>query len=201
MDPAWIRASGRDFPCTHTRAWWEMCRGSGKSSLQAAQSGWLLAFAIRPVQIVVAAVDKDQAGIIKGYLRRIIELRPWLGAVLESQSSKVVNRRTGSELIVLASDLASSWGLTAAAVCCDEASMWPNRDLFDSLLSSAGKRRDSVVTCILNAGHMGDWAWDVRQKVMADPRWQFDARGLRSSQRDQHRGHRPCHRERTRRQT
>lgn len=175
MDPAWLRAAGVDVPCTHSRGWWEQCRGSGKTTMQAVQAAWLLAFGRRPVQVVVAAVDQDQANILKNYLRRLIELNPWLGQVLESQNTRVVNRRNGSTLTVLASNLASSWGLTPDAVCLDEVSMWPKPDLFHSLLSSAGKRRDSVLACILNAGHIGDWAWEIREKIKADPRWHFDA--------------------------
>lgn len=155
------------------RFYFELPRGSGKTLSIAAACIYLLAFARRQLAIVAAAADRDQAKLIRDAIDKIIRLNPWLAEALDTGAFKVSSRRNGSVMECLAHDLGSSWGLTPDVVVCDELAAWPSRELFDSLLSAAAKRSNSVAIIASNAGWVDTDAFAIREAIRVDPAWVF----------------------------
>jgi hypothetical protein len=60
-------------------------------------------------------------------------------------------------------------------VVADEVSVWANRGLWDSLVSSVAKRGDSLLVAIGNAGWATSWQWETREIVRRDDGWYFNA--------------------------
>src|SRR5262249_55399074 len=98
---------------------------------------------------------------------------PWLGRVVSVKQWAITNDHTGSELTIMSSDVASSYGLLLDFCIADEISLCPKRDLFDSLLSSAPKRASCLFLCIGNSGFRESWQWGLREQVRVDPDWYY----------------------------
>lgn len=173
MDAGWLRAAGRGDGGP-SRAYLERPRGHSKTNDLAISVLWAIAFSSRQLSGVVAAADRQQARLLRNAIDRLVRLNDWLGAVVDVQHSTIKNTRTGSELETLSSDAAVSYGRTPDFICIDELTHWSNRDLWDSLISSAAKRANCIVVVIANAGFAESWQWDVREAVRQDPDWYFN---------------------------
>lgn len=174
LDQAWRRAAGQDVECSKSRLYAECPRGSGKTLFLALQIAWLLAFARRELQLAAAACDRAQAGLFLNAIGRLVRMNPWLSDAIEVQASKIIGKRSGSTLELLSSDVAGSFGRTLTGLVCDEAALWSDQGLWDSLISSAAKVRHSVICVATNAGFCQSWPWEVREAIRQDPqRWHF----------------------------
>jgi len=172
MDGGWSALAGipTESPCR--RAWIERPRGHSKTSDIAVAVSYSLVFSPDQLRGVAAAGDKDQAGILRNAIAKLVQLNGWQ-QFLDVQQSRVINRRTGSTLDIMSSDAPSSYGLLPDFIVCDEMTHWPRRDLWDSLLSSAAKRAQCVLIVISNAGWTDSWQYETREVVREDPRWHF----------------------------
>src|SRR5262245_12649611 len=65
LDPGWQRCMGRATQGGYSRAWLERCRGGSKTSDLAVMVVYQLAFAQQEVRGLCAAVDAEQAGLIR----------------------------------------------------------------------------------------------------------------------------------------
>jgi len=173
LDGGWLRALGKPASGTiYSRAWLERPRGGSKTGDIAVSVGYALAFASRPVVGLAAAADQDQAKLLRDAIGRLVRLNPWLP--LDVQLWKVVNERTGSELTIISSDVASSWGHLIDFAVLDEVPAWPEgrgEELFASLLSAVAKKENAVLICIGNAGWEETWQARLKQEVSSDPAW------------------------------
>jgi phage terminase large subunit-like protein len=174
LDNGWKRAAGQEVSrdCCQ-RGWLERGRGHSKSSDVMVSATWALFASRRQLSGVVCAVDRDQAALDRDHVGRLVSLNPWLSKVIDVQQWRILNRHTGSAMEIMASDVASSYGLLVDFAVCDEVSLWPKRDLFDSILSSAAKRSTCLLLCIGNAGFQDSWVWNLREAIRADDRWHF----------------------------
>lgn len=175
LDPAWLSMAGRGPAPKHRRAWYERPRGHSKTTDIAVQVLWGLAFAPHQVSGVVAAVDRQQARLLRNGIDKLVRMNSWLASVIDIQRSLIRNVRTASELEVISSDAPASYGRTPSFVVCDELCHWGSRDLWDSLVSASAKRRDCVLVVISNAGFSESWQWDVRETIRLDAGWYFNA--------------------------
>jgi len=175
-DPAWMRIAGVSVDhVPFWRAWHERPRGHSKSQDAALMALWALAFARRKIVGVVCATDRDQAGLIRQGMDRLISLNPWLAEVVEVSQFKAVGKRNGAELTILSSDVASSWGLLVDFAICDEVSAWPNDGLWVSILSTIAKKHEALLLVALNAGSQSHWSYETRGRIDDDPAWYFHA--------------------------
>jgi hypothetical protein len=173
LDGGWMRAAGYNTRDGYSRGWSERPRGSSKTADLAVMATWCLAFARRQVSGLGAAVDKDQARLLRDAIQRIVQLNPWLGKLVEVNKFEIQGRHN-SRLEIISSDVAASWGATPHFIICDEITHWKNSGLWDSLFSSAAKRRDCLLLCICNAGFTESWQWTLREAIRNDPLWWFD---------------------------
>lgn len=176
IDPAWLYATGRGSRPNIRRAWLERPRGHSKTGDIAMSATWALTTSAKRLSGVVAAADRDQAGFIRDAIARLLNLNDWLNDYIDAGRERIVNKITGSELVILTSDVSSSYGHTADFVICDEVTHWAKRDLWDSLFSTAGKKDNCLLLAIQNAGFQDSWQWLLRESLRTDPRaWYFCA--------------------------
>lgn len=173
LDSSWERVALGGSNGGFEGAWLERPRGHSKTGDLATMAAWILTYSQRKVSGVAAAADKDQARLLRNGIETLVRLNDWLDGYLDVQAYRVVNKITGSELEILSADVASSFGLTPDFVILDEVTHHTNRDLTDSLLSSAAKTDGSLVVAILNAGNKDTWQWELREQIRQDPEWYF----------------------------
>jgi hypothetical protein len=180
LDPAWLALARRGDARTDTsrlvrRAYIERPRGHSKTSDIAAQILWILLAADRSLSGLAAAADRDQAGLIYRAIRRLATINHELCGGLSFVTHRIHNPATGSQLEVISSDVASSCGALPDFVVCDELCHWERREMWESLLSSAAKREECVLTVLTNAGVGRGWQWDVREHARQSPQWHFSS--------------------------
>src|SRR5262249_27082188 len=129
LDPGWLYACGRweqgQPPPPVRRLWSERPRGHAKTSDLGIMATWALLFAPRPVVGIAAAGDRDQAALLRASMQTLARLNPWIGSILEIQTWKIVNPKTGAALDILSSDVATSFGQLPDFIIADEITHWP----------------------------------------------------------------------------
>lgn len=169
---------GRQAEGGTSRLWLERTRGSSKTTDVAVMALWPLAFSERKVDGIVAAGDKDQAGLLRAAIKRLLEANPWLKQLIEVNDWKVKNPATDSQLEIISSDAATSYGALVDFAVVDEVSHWTEgrgQELWVSILSTAAKKPDCLLIGITNAGWVDTWQWELREKIRSDPAWYFHA--------------------------
>lgn len=174
LDESWKAVCGLPASAdVRMRSWLERPRGHSKTSDIAVQVLWCLFASKRAVKGIAAAADRDQAQLLRNAIATLVRENPWLAEFIEVQAWRVVNKRRGSELEIISSDAASSFGHLVDFVVADELCHWQNRDLFDSLLSTAAKRSRCLMLIITNAGFCESWQWSIREMIRQDAGWHF----------------------------
>lgn len=175
LDAGWKRIAENDSSFnfdTPMRAWLERPRGHSKSLDISVMATWALFASKHKLRGYAAAADRDQARLIRDAIDLLCRLNPWLNQILSVKQHEVTNKRTGSILEIISSDSPSAYGILPSFVIYDEVVHVPNRDLWDSLLSSAAKKQCMFV-CITNAGFGESWQWETRELIRQDPNWFF----------------------------
>lgn len=181
LDSAWAAVAGirttdgKPIKPRYNRAYLERSRGHAKTSDLAVQVTWVLFAARRPLSGVAAAVDQDQAGLLKEAVDRLIHLNPWLGDYLKTTREQVSCEQTKSTLKILSADAASAWGLNSDFIVVDELTAWKKEDLWNVLWTTVPKRSHCLMVVISNAGFSeGEgWQWQVREDARQEPDWYF----------------------------
>jgi len=180
LDPGWLRlagqsVSGQSAAGGFQRAYLERPRGHSKTTDMAVQLAWILQNSSRRVEGLAAAADRDQAGLLRDAMERVVKRNAALCPDLVFRQHSVIQRTTGSRLSVISSDVQSSWGLLPDFVICDELSHWEKPELWYSLISSAAKKADCMLLVLTNAGVGRGWQWDVRETAARSRRWYFSS--------------------------
>jgi len=155
-------------------------RKNGKSEIAAAIGLYFLLFDGEPgAEVYLAASDKDQASIVFSAASAMVKADANLMArckVIDSQR-RIVVHSTNSFLAAVPADEAGAHGFNASCVIYDELHCAPNRDLYDTLRTSMGARRQPLLVSITTAGYdrkticyeRYDYACKVRDGVIKDP--------------------------------
>lgn len=98
-------------PAPIRRAYIERPRGHSKTSDMAVQIAWILLAARTPVNGVAAAADREQAALLLRAIQHLKHMNPTLCGDLVFTDGAVRNRRTGSRLELISSDVGSSYGI------------------------------------------------------------------------------------------
>jgi hypothetical protein len=157
------------------RHWWERTKGSSKDSDAAVMLLWLLAFSPRPITAQVGAADREQANELFRAAKDLLRLNPWLSEAVQVQNFVLLNRRTDSRCEIIASDVAGSHGARPDLLILNELSHITKEDFAKNLLDNASKVGHGLVLICTNAGFVPSWQYDLRQDVIASPRWRHSA--------------------------
>lgn len=156
----------------------EVPRKSGKSTIAAGIGLKLLCSDGEPgAEIYSAAADKDQANIVFGLAKAMVEKSPRLSRHCKIYKSTIVVPSTDSFYRVLSAEAYTKHGLNAHGIIFDELHAQPSRDLWDVLTTSTGSRRQPLTLAITTAGtdqhsicwEQHDYGIKVLQGIVEDP--------------------------------
>lgn len=146
-----LRADGRR---QYRQALIGMARKNGKSSLAASLALYLLLMDGEPgAEVYSVAGDKDQARIVFGTAKRMIEMDEELRGALTLYKDAVEHPASGSVYRVMSADAPTKEGLNPSGVVFDELHVQPSRELWDVMTLGSGTRRQPLVIAITTAGH------------------------------------------------
>lgn len=103
-------------------------------------------------EVYSCAGDRDQARIVFGTAKRMIELEPEFGPITKLYRDAIEVPRTGSVYRVLSAEAYSKEGLNPTLVLFDEVHVQPNRELWDVMAMAAGARTEPLLIGITTAG-------------------------------------------------
>lgn len=132
-------------------------RKNGKSALS---SGIALAelFFTGPDggEIFSCAADRDQARIVFGMAKQMVELEPELKAMCKVYRDAIERPDNGSVYRVLSAEAYTKEGLSPSLTIFDEVHAQPNDELWNVMSLAAGARREPLLLGITTAGVMTD---------------------------------------------
>lgn len=151
---------------------------NGKSTLLSALALYFLVGDREPgAEVISAACDRAQAGIIAREAAAMVRASPHLSKTLEVIDSRnvILHKASGSRYTVISADSFRAEGLNASAVLLDEAHAQRDTKLYDALRYAGASRRSPMVISISTAGYdrrpTALWwqLWQYAERVMADP--------------------------------
>ena len=170
----------KDGTRRYRTAYLEIPRKNGKSELAAAIALYLLFADGEPgAEIYSAAADREQASLVFNAAATMVRNSKSLSKIsriIDSQK-RIVFYKKNSFYRAISSEAYSKHGFNAHAVVYDELHVAPNRDLWDTLQTSMGARRQPLMLAITTAGYdrnsicweVHEYARQVRDGVIKDP--------------------------------
>ncbi|MDX1968991.1 MAG: hypothetical protein SFV23_17580 [Planctomycetaceae bacterium] len=157
------------------RHWWEGTKGCSKDTDLALAMDWPLIFGPRPLRMQAGAADQDQAGELRRAVKSEHATNPWRTAYVNAQANKVVNGKTGSELEIIAADVAGSHGARPDILIINELTHIPDgrKEFAENLMDNATKVPNGIVIIATNAGFLDSWQWQWRETARKSDRWAF----------------------------
>ena len=158
-------------------AYIQVPRKNGKSTLCAAIGLYMLfADDERGSEIYSAAGDRQQAGIVFEIAKGMILNNEELSKRGKVFRNSIVNESKGNYYQAISSDSKTKHGFNANCIIFDELHTQPNRDLYDTLTTSVGSRRQPLTIAITTAGYdrnsicyeIYDYAKKVESKTIKD---------------------------------
>ena len=148
-----VREDGR---LKHRTALIGMARKNGKSALSSGIALWGLFMGETGSEVYSCAADRDQARIVFGDAKKMIEAEPELAAQAKLYRDAIEIPSTGSVYRVLSSEAYTKEGLSPTLVIMDELHALPSRELFDVMQLGMGARREPLLLAITTAGVKSD---------------------------------------------
>lgn len=103
-------------------------------------------------EVYSCAGDREQARIVFGTARRMVEMDPQLTDMLKLYRDAIEFPKTGSVYRVLSAEAYTKEGLNPNLVLFDEVHVQPNRELWDVMALASGARLDPLLVGITTAG-------------------------------------------------
>lgn len=127
-------------------------RKAGKTATVAAVACFEGFFGDEGGQILVAAGDRAQAGLLFTAASRFIETNPGLSKRAKIYKSAIVIPHKNTTIKFISRESKTKHGYNPSLVCVDEYHVQPNRDLVDVLESGMGMRTEPLVIFVTTAG-------------------------------------------------
>ena len=170
----------KDGTRRYRTAYLEIPRKNGKSELAAAIALYLLFADGEPgAEIYSAAADREQASLVFNAAATMVRNSKSLSKIsrIINSQKRIVFYKKNSFYRAISSEAYSKHGFNTHAVVYDELHVAPNRDLWDTLQTSMGARRQPLMLAITTAGYdrnsicweVHEYARQVRDGVIKDP--------------------------------
>src|SRR5712664_2207062 len=140
----------------HRQALIGVPRKNGKSALGAGIALFGLAFGPSGGEVFSCAADKEQARIVFGTAKKMIELEPFFSGQFRTYRDAIEFPSTGSVYRVLSAEAFTKEGLNPHLVLFDEVHAQPNRELWDVMALATGARTEPLLVGITTAGVKSD---------------------------------------------
>ena len=154
-----------------------VARKNGKSTLCAALGLYMLfADEEKGSEIYSAAGDRQQAGIVFEIAKQMILNNKELTKRAKVFRNSITNESKGNFYQAISSDSKTKHGINSNCLIFDELHTQPNRDLWDTLTTSVGARRQPLTIAITTAGYdrqsicyeIYNYAKKVKDKIIKD---------------------------------
>ncbi|MCX6001767.1 MAG: terminase large subunit [Chloroflexi bacterium] len=133
----------------------ELPRKNGKTTIASAIALYLLyADSEAGCEIYSAANDRQQAALVFNEAAAMVRQEPNLfniSKIIDSQK-RIVYHRFNSFYCAISAEAYTKWGINAHGIIYDELHAAPDRDLWDTLTTSTGSRRQPLTLVITTAG-------------------------------------------------
>lgn len=136
----------------HRRALLGLPRKNGKSALGSGLALYGLLGSGDGAEVYSCAADKDQARIVFGVAKRMVELDPEMSEHIKVYRDVLEVPQTGSTYKVLSAEAFTKEGLNPSLVLFDELHAQPNDELYDVMSNAFGARIDPLLIMITTAG-------------------------------------------------
>lgn len=149
-------------------------KGSDKTHDTAREICWLLGWSKRRLNMYVCAGDRDQAKLLTTAMTGILRDNPWIEERVSVTALSAKGQ--GGELTIMPMDAYTGQGIFPDFMVAEEVTHWQHdggRAFWDFVLSSVNKRPHCVLKVNTNAGHIGSWQWDERNRVQKSRYWSF----------------------------
>ncbi len=150
-------------------------KGSDKTHDNAREICWLLGWSRTRLNLYVCGGSEDQAALIVEAMKGICLDNPWVAERVRV-TDLTARGNNGSELTVLSMNAYTSQGVFPDYIVASEITHWlydEGRTFWDFVLSSVNKRPGCVLKVETNAGHVGSWQWDERNRIQQSKFWSF----------------------------
>jgi phage terminase large subunit-like protein len=151
-----LYARRRDGRWKHRQGLVGVARKNAKSTLGAGLGLHGLIMGPDGSEVYSCAADKEQARIVHGTAKRMVELDPELPGLIKVYKDALAFPKTGSVYRVLSSEAFTKEGLNPNLVLFDEVHAQPNRELWDVMALASGARREALMVGITTAGVRSD---------------------------------------------
>lgn len=129
-------------------------RKNVKSTFSAAISLYCLcADGEKGAQVICAAADRNQAGLVFGLAQKMVDASPKLHGKIKCYKNALIHEKSGSSLKAISSEAYSKHGLNISCGIIDELHAQPNRELVDVLTSSRGARKQPLIIYLTTADY------------------------------------------------
>jgi phage terminase large subunit-like protein len=136
----------------HRQALVGVARKNGKSALGAGVGLAGLVLGPHGGEVYSLAADREQARIVFGTARRMVELDSELSSLLKVYRDVLEFEKTGSIYRVLSAEAYTKEGLSPHLCLFDEVHAQPNRELWDVMALAMGARVEPILVGITTAG-------------------------------------------------
>lgn len=140
----------------HRQALVGVARKNGKSALGAGLALYGLVMGPAGGEVYSCAGEKEQARIVFGSARRMVELEPELADICKLYRDAIEIPATGSVYRALSAEAFSKEGLNPHQVIFDEVHVQPNRELWDVMALASGARVEPIMVGVTTAGVKSD---------------------------------------------
>jgi phage terminase large subunit-like protein len=162
----WLRVE--DETRRFRRAFISVARKNGKSTFAAGISIFMACLDFNPAtrtpeevsNVFLSATKKDQADVIYGEIKRMMDQSPLLSSRGKERYSNIEFSHNQGTISKLGSDKPFH-GLNPHMVCMDELHNWgkTHKDFYDSMLSGSGNRLQPLILSITTAGDDRSYIW------------------------------------------
>lgn len=155
----------------------EIPRKNGKSTIAAGIAIYMLFGDGEPgAEVVCAAADRDQASIVFDIAAQMVRNSSILSSLCTVLRKEIVTK-DGRRLRAISADAHTKHGMSCSGIIFDEVHCQKDRELWDTLTTSTGARRNPLTVAISTAGYDRDslcyelhtYAKGVRDGVIDDP--------------------------------
>lgn len=136
----------------HRRVLVGMPRKNGKSALGSGIGLYLLMMGPNGGEVYSCAADRDQARIVFGSAKQMVELSPELASISKLYRDAIEIPETGSVYRVLSSEAFTKEGLNPHAVIFDELHALPDDELWNVMQLAMAARTDPMILAITTPG-------------------------------------------------
>ena len=141
----------------------QLPRKNGKTTLAASIICYVLfSCKERGNELYAAAGDRGQANILFSIVSNMVLQNKELSSRAKVFRNSITNESKGNFFQAISSDSKTKHGYSAGCVIMDELHVQPNRDLYDTLLTSTGARIEPLFISITTAGYnKNSIGWEV----------------------------------------